>query len=203
MLTSRRGYRRAMAKSMTAANEVPHFTFCEEIDMDRLVALRGRLQAAAAAAAPGGADVVKVTYMPLIMKALSAALREFPEVNATVNSDATELSCRGGLVGNHAGFRQGSVQGLATTRRGGAKPPFFIGVQPARPNLARIWVPLNEFEATGEFYRPLSPFGKSFLGVCGARVRSLLPSSTPVLFLECKLSRLGKGSQNLSNNIRF
>lgn len=86
-----------MAKSMTAANEVPHFTFCEEIDMDRLMALRARLQAAAAAA--DGADVVKVTYMPLIMKALSAALREFPEVNATVNRDATELTCRGGLAG--------------------------------------------------------------------------------------------------------
>lgn len=51
----------------------------------------------AAAAAAGSADV-KVTYMPLIMKALSAALREFPEVNATVNADATELTCRGRLA---------------------------------------------------------------------------------------------------------
>jgi pyruvate/2-oxoglutarate dehydrogenase complex dihydrolipoamide acyltransferase (E2) component len=94
-LTSCRGYRRAMAKSMAGANEVPHFTFCEEIDMDRLVDLRTRLQADATSSR--GADV-RFTYMPFIMKALSTALREFPEVNATVNSDATELTCRGGCV---------------------------------------------------------------------------------------------------------
>ncbi|GAQ89523.1 2-oxoisovalerate dehydrogenase E2 component [Klebsormidium nitens] len=101
-----RGYRRAMAKSMAAANEVPHFTFCEEIDMDRLVELRTRLQAAAAVA--GGADV-KVTYMPLIMKALSAALRDFPEVNATVNADATELTCR---ASHNIGVAMATPQGL-------------------------------------------------------------------------------------------
>jgi 2-oxoisovalerate dehydrogenase E2 component (dihydrolipoyl transacylase) len=94
-MTSCRGYRRTMAKSMAAANEVPHFTFCEEIDMDRLVDLRTRLQADATSSR--GADV-RITYMPFIMKALSTALKEFPEVNATVNSDATELTCRGRCV---------------------------------------------------------------------------------------------------------
>lgn len=58
-----RGFRKAMVKSMAAAGAVPHFHFCEEVQMDALVALRALLRTEAVL---GGA---KLTYMPFFIKA--------------------------------------------------------------------------------------------------------------------------------------
>ncbi|GAA5189378.1 dihydrolipoyllysine-residue acetyltransferase [Ferrimonas gelatinilytica] len=82
-----RGVRAAMARQMTASvQSIPHFTYCEELDLTELVALRQRFKAQLAD------SEVKITLMPFFIKALSLALAEFPVVNSRVNDDCTELT---------------------------------------------------------------------------------------------------------------
>ena len=82
-----RGVKAAMAKAMVnSVSTIPHFTYCEEIDMTDLIALRLKLKEKYAS------EDVKLTMMPFFMKAMSLALKEYPIVNSQVNDDCTELT---------------------------------------------------------------------------------------------------------------
>ena len=82
-----RGIKAAMAKAMVnSVSTIPHFTYCEEIDMTNLIKLRGELKAVYAK------QDIKLTMMPFFMKAMSLALKEFPVINAQPNEDCTELT---------------------------------------------------------------------------------------------------------------
>ena len=84
------GMRRKIAQKMTESYRlVPHFTYVDEVDASRLVALRKLLKGDAEAAG------AKLTFMPFIMKALVSVFREFPTVNALMNEEAFELTARG------------------------------------------------------------------------------------------------------------
>eukprot|EP00850_Spirogloea_muscicola_P020481 SM000217S06863 [mRNA] locus=s217:144255:146986:- [translate_table: standard] len=83
-----RGYRRAMAKTMQAANKIPHFTFMEDLEMDQLSLLRDSLLEMASA------QGLKLTYLPFIVKALSKSLERFPILNGTLSEDMTEIMCK-------------------------------------------------------------------------------------------------------------
>ena len=71
---------RAMVSTMKVANSIPHFGYCEEYNMNKLVELRKNLK-----------DAIKkeygisLSYMPFIIKACSMALNEYPMLNASVN----------------------------------------------------------------------------------------------------------------------
>jgi len=80
-----RGVQRLMVKSMTAALEVQHLTYCEEILLDKIVQLRKDLKEI------GKQRNVKVSYMPIMIKAASIALKQFPMLNATVAPDVSEI----------------------------------------------------------------------------------------------------------------
>jgi pyruvate dehydrogenase E2 component (dihydrolipoamide acetyltransferase) len=67
---------------------IPHFTYVDEVDATALVALRGQLKGAASEAG------VNLSYLPFIMKALVAAFRRFPTVNAVMDEAAQELIVR-------------------------------------------------------------------------------------------------------------
>lgn len=54
-----RGYRRAMVKSMTAAAQVPHFHFCDEVRMEELVRVRDNVRKV---------SKQKITFLPFIIK---------------------------------------------------------------------------------------------------------------------------------------
>lgn len=71
-----------MAKSNTTA---AHFTYVEEVDMTHLVDLRERLNET------GARKGVKLTYLPFIVKACVAALREHPTLNASVDDERQEI----------------------------------------------------------------------------------------------------------------
>ncbi|MDB4898057.1 MAG: 2-oxo acid dehydrogenase subunit, partial [Firmicutes bacterium] len=72
------GLRRRIAERMTESwRTIPHVTAFEEVDATRLVALRERLQPAATA------QGTKLTYLPLVIKAVVVALKEHPYLNAT------------------------------------------------------------------------------------------------------------------------
>lgn len=81
-----RGVQRLMVKSMTAALQVQHLTYCEEVVFDSMKLLRQDLKHQFSKRG------VKISYMPLLIKATSLALAQFPILNATVNSDVTEMT---------------------------------------------------------------------------------------------------------------
>ena len=71
-----------MAKSKATA---AHFTYVEEVDMTQLVHLRDRLRGTAEKRG------LKLTYLPFILKAVIAALKEFPTLNASVDDAHGEI----------------------------------------------------------------------------------------------------------------
>ncbi len=82
-----RGIKAVMAKAMTeSVSTIPHFTYCEEIDLTELIKLRSELKEVYAK------QDIKLTMMPFFMKAMSLALKEFPLINSQVNADCTELT---------------------------------------------------------------------------------------------------------------
>jgi len=82
-----RGIKAVMAKAMQdSVSTIPHFTYCEEIDLTDLIALRKELKEVYAK------QDIKLTMMPFFMKAMSLALKEYPVVNSKVNEDCTELT---------------------------------------------------------------------------------------------------------------
>ncbi|MBM33396.1 MULTISPECIES: dihydrolipoyllysine-residue acetyltransferase [unclassified Arsukibacterium] len=81
-----KGIKAAMARQMAdSVATIPHFTYCEEIDLTELIALRLSLKDSYAK------QGVKLTMMPFFMKALSLAIKDFPVMNSQPNSDCTEL----------------------------------------------------------------------------------------------------------------
>lgn len=82
-----RGVRAVMGQRMAeSVATIPHFTYAEEIDVTALIALRLRLKEQYAT------DDLRITMMPLFIKALSLAIKEFPLMNSRVDEAFTELS---------------------------------------------------------------------------------------------------------------
>jgi pyruvate dehydrogenase E2 component (dihydrolipoamide acetyltransferase) len=83
------GLRRKIAQRMALSTRTAaHFTLVEECDVTELKALRGRLMGSAEA------HGVKLTYLPLIVKATVAALKKHPILNSTLDEAANELVFR-------------------------------------------------------------------------------------------------------------
>ena len=72
-----KGITKAMIKSMSEALKIPHFGYKDEIDMTNLVELKKQLKITAEKRG------VKFTYMPVILKACSLALTQYPILNST------------------------------------------------------------------------------------------------------------------------
>ena len=78
-----------MVKSMNASLTIPHFGYQDEIELNNLADLRQVLKPI------GEANGVKISYMPLMIKAASLALNEFPILNSSISSDETEIKYHG------------------------------------------------------------------------------------------------------------
>ncbi|MES2125692.1 MAG: dihydrolipoamide acetyltransferase family protein [Pseudomonadota bacterium] len=77
------GLRRKIAQKMQdAKRRIPHFSYVEEIDVTELEALRARMNE------QWGAERGKLTVLPLLMRAVVLALRQFPQMNARFDDDA-------------------------------------------------------------------------------------------------------------------
>ena len=79
-----KGIRKAMVKTMTQANSVPHFTYCDEYDMSELVQLRKQLKKQN--------KELKISYLPFIIKACSQALNNYPILNAHVDAKCENIT---------------------------------------------------------------------------------------------------------------
>lgn len=84
-----RGMTRVMVKTMTDAWAVPHFGYCDEVRMDALMKLREDIKPLAAERG------LKFSYMPVMIKALSAALKSYPELNASMGPNGESLIVKG------------------------------------------------------------------------------------------------------------
>lgn len=101
------GLRRKIAQKMQEAKQhIPHFAYVEEIDMTECEALRQQLNIKYAETRG------KLTLLPLLLRALVLAVREFPQVNARYDDEADVVT------------RYGAVHlGIATQTDGGLMVP--------------------------------------------------------------------------------
>ena len=80
------GIRKKIAQNMQMSKSIiPHFTLMDEADVTQLVALRESLKDFAEK------NQTKITYLPLVMKALIATVREFPQFNASIDDAASQI----------------------------------------------------------------------------------------------------------------
>jgi pyruvate dehydrogenase E2 component (dihydrolipoamide acetyltransferase) len=81
-----RGLRKRIAENMARSTRTAaHFTFVEQADVSELVRVKHRMADAARA------EGVRVTYLTFIVKAAVAALKKFPELNASLDEERNEL----------------------------------------------------------------------------------------------------------------
>uniref|UniRef100_W5LW19 Dihydrolipoamide acetyltransferase component of pyruvate dehydrogenase complex n=1 Tax=Lepisosteus oculatus TaxID=7918 RepID=W5LW19_LEPOC len=81
-----KGFHKAMVKTMTAALKIPHFGYCDEVDLSQLVKLRLELKAVSESRG------VKLSYMPFFIKAASLGLLHFPILNASVDDNCQNIT---------------------------------------------------------------------------------------------------------------
>ncbi|TMV48420.1 2-oxo acid dehydrogenase subunit E2 [Paenibacillus mesophilus] len=81
-----KGMRKAIANAMVkSVYTAPHVTIMDEVDVTALVELR---QKAKPLAEKKG---VKLTYLPFIVKALVAAVKQYPALNASIDDEKSEI----------------------------------------------------------------------------------------------------------------
>ncbi|CAH0749751.1 unnamed protein product [Diatraea saccharalis] len=80
------GFTKAMVKSMTEAMKIPHFGFSDEYDVTKLIESRQILKNLAEE------HGVRLTYMPIIIKAASLSLTSFPILNSSLDSSCENIT---------------------------------------------------------------------------------------------------------------
>ncbi len=81
-----RGIRKKIAENLQMAKHIiPHFTLMDEANVTALFKMREELKAIAEK------QNVKVTYLPFVMKAMIATIREFPQFNASIDDASSEI----------------------------------------------------------------------------------------------------------------
>ena len=84
-----RGVRKRIAEAMVESKySAPHVTHHDEVDVTALVDAREHLQSRAEE------QGIRLTYMPFIINAVVAALKEHPEMNAVIDEETEEIVYR-------------------------------------------------------------------------------------------------------------
>jgi 2-oxoisovalerate dehydrogenase E2 component (dihydrolipoyl transacylase) len=98
------GLRRKIAMKMQdAKRRIPHFSYVEEIDVTELEALRQQLNAR------WDGRRARLTLLPLLVRAMVLALREFPQINARFDDEAGVITRHGAV---HLGIATQTGNGL-------------------------------------------------------------------------------------------
>ncbi|KAI8873041.1 hypothetical protein GQ42DRAFT_160819 [Ramicandelaber brevisporus] len=120
---------KAMFKAMAASLQIPHFGFSEEIEVSHLRECREEINRALAHdTAFANSTVKKITYMPLLVKALSVALEDFPILNARVLG-GENVAATGDVSGVQLQYRASHNIGIAMDTPAGLIVPNVKGVQ--------------------------------------------------------------------------
>lgn len=76
-----RGLRRKIGSQLLLSKKtMPHYTYVEEVDVTELVILKKKLEK--------NHKDVRLTYLPFVMRAVAAGLKEYPLLNSTLNEEA-------------------------------------------------------------------------------------------------------------------
>lgn len=98
------GVRRRTAEVMARAwATIPHISVTEDLDATELLAVRDRLRA------HGGQGRPRLTVLAFALKAVAAALRRFPLMNASIDTDANTIT---GHPDIHLGIATSTPDGL-------------------------------------------------------------------------------------------
>ncbi|KAG1678561.1 DBT [Nymphon striatum] len=81
-----KGFQRAMTKAMSAALKIPHFGYCDEINLTKLVQLRPILKKIAEDRG------IKFSYMPFFIKAASMSFDFYPILNASLDENCANIT---------------------------------------------------------------------------------------------------------------
>jgi 2-oxoisovalerate dehydrogenase E2 component (dihydrolipoyl transacylase) len=101
------GLRRKIAQKMAdSKRRIPHFAYVEEVDVTELEALRARLNE------QWGKERGRLTVLPLLMRAVVLALRDFPQMNARYDDEAGVVRQYGAV---HLGVATQTDAGLMVT----------------------------------------------------------------------------------------
>lgn len=98
-----KGFHKAMVKTMSAALKIPHFGYCDEVDLTELVKLREELKPIAFARG------IKLSFMPFFLKAASLGLLQFPILNASVDENCQNITYK---ASHNIGIAMDTEQGL-------------------------------------------------------------------------------------------
>ncbi|XP_026556184.1 lipoamide acyltransferase component of branched-chain alpha-keto acid dehydrogenase complex, mitochondrial [Pseudonaja textilis] len=97
------GFQKAMVKTMSAALKIPHFGYCDEVDLTRLIQLREELKPLAKERG------IKLTFMPFFLKAASLGLLHYPVLNASVDENCQNITYK---ASHNIGIAMDTAQGL-------------------------------------------------------------------------------------------
>ncbi len=101
------GLRKRIFEKMAKSNATAApFTYVEEVDMSQLVPLRDHLKETA------DRKGIKLTFLPFFIKAVLAALAEFPTLNASVDDERGEIVVKRYY---HIGIATATDEGLTVT----------------------------------------------------------------------------------------
>jgi 2-oxoisovalerate dehydrogenase E2 component (dihydrolipoyl transacylase) len=75
---------KAMFKSMTKSLSIPHFGFSDEVVVNRTTQLRHEINSYLKSLPKGTYPFEKISYMPIFLKALSEALKQYPILNSRI-----------------------------------------------------------------------------------------------------------------------
>ncbi|XP_075038637.1 lipoamide acyltransferase component of branched-chain alpha-keto acid dehydrogenase complex, mitochondrial [Mixophyes fleayi] len=98
-----KGFHKAMVKTMSAALLIPHFGYCDEVDMTRLVHLREELKSVAESKG------VRLSFMPFFLKAASLGLLQYPILNASLDEKCQNITYK---AAHNIGIAMDTHQGL-------------------------------------------------------------------------------------------
>ncbi|XP_073499142.1 lipoamide acyltransferase component of branched-chain alpha-keto acid dehydrogenase complex, mitochondrial [Phyllobates terribilis] len=98
-----KGFHKAMVKTMTSALKIPHFGYCDEVDMTTLVKLREDLKPWAESRG------VRLSFMPFFLKAASLGLLQYPILNASVDDNCQNITYK---AAHNIGVAMDTQQGL-------------------------------------------------------------------------------------------
>jgi len=99
-----KGIRKVIAERMVQSKRTaPHVTTVDEVDMTALAAFRSRAKELAAKKG------IKLSFLPFYFKALAAALKEFPYLNASIDDEKQEIVLKKEY---HIGFALDTEAGL-------------------------------------------------------------------------------------------
>ncbi|MBR8179181.1 dihydrolipoamide acetyltransferase family protein [Burkholderia ambifaria] len=120
------GLRRAIARKMQEAKRrIPHFSYVEEIDVTELESLRSELNRR------HGDTRGRLTPLPLLIRAMVIALRDFPQINARYDDEAGVVTRYGAV---HMGVATQTDSGLTVPvlRHAEARDVWSISAEIAR-----------------------------------------------------------------------